>query len=146
MMKKIKDERLMMQNLKNIRIAFTVQTLGIVAILVYIGITEDIREVFNHPLWLVLMITMVVLGWLSIRISVDVYDHTNAKKKPGPYYRIIILSGVVGTAIGLLAKFGPDKSSHMEAFKVGIVVFICFLSTFTFAYYLRKKRSENISE
>lgn len=52
-MKKIKDERLIIQNLKNIRVAFIVQTLGLVAILIYHGITEGIVEVAKHPLWLV---------------------------------------------------------------------------------------------
>lgn len=39
-MKKIKDERLIIQNLKNIRIAFIVQTIGISAILIYEVVTK----------------------------------------------------------------------------------------------------------
>ena len=41
-MKKIKDERLILQTLKNIRIAFLFQSLGIIGILGYIGFTEGI--------------------------------------------------------------------------------------------------------
>jgi len=42
-MKRIRDERLLLQNLKNIRVAFIVQTLGVVAILVYQAVTEGVR-------------------------------------------------------------------------------------------------------
>ncbi|MCA1201683.1 hypothetical protein [Priestia flexa] len=37
-MRKIKDERLIVQNLKNIRVAFIIQTLGILSLLVYDGL------------------------------------------------------------------------------------------------------------
>ncbi|EJR67080.1 hypothetical protein IIO_00560 [Bacillus cereus VD115] len=39
-MKKIKDERLILQTLKNIRIVFLFQYIGVVGILGYIGFTE----------------------------------------------------------------------------------------------------------
>lgn len=39
-LKKIKDERLILQTLKNIRIAFLFQSIGIIGILGYIGFTE----------------------------------------------------------------------------------------------------------
>jgi hypothetical protein len=39
-MKKIKDERLILQGLKNIRIAFLILTFGILAILIYDGKME----------------------------------------------------------------------------------------------------------
>ncbi|GIN86208.1 hypothetical protein J6TS2_25940 [Heyndrickxia sporothermodurans] len=51
-MKKIKDERLILQNLNNIRIAFIVQTLGIIGILGYDLFTNGIDEMRNNPLWI----------------------------------------------------------------------------------------------
>lgn len=143
-MKKIKDERLILKNLKNIRIAFIVQTIGIVIILIYEGVTEGISKIIDNPLWLVFMLTMTVFLWLNLKISVDVYDDAKEQKKPGPYYRIVILSALVGTVLALLAKFGPDGSNTSEALIVGIVVFVCFLIPFSFVYYLRKKRSEDV--
>ena len=73
-MKKIKDERLIIQNLKNIRIAFIVQTIGISAILIYEVVTKGPTEAIENPLWLVFMLTMVVFLWLHLKISIDVYD------------------------------------------------------------------------
>src|SRR5690625_2464536 len=143
MIKKIKDERLRVQSLKNIRVAFIVQTLGIVAILLYIGITEGTRELVSHPVWFVFMITMTIFLWLNIRISLDVYDHANESKKPGPYYRIIIISLLVGLAIGLFARFGPDQTKNSEAVITGSIVFISFLISYSIGYFLVKKRSED---
>lgn len=58
----MKDERLQIQSLKNIRIAFIVQTAGIFAILLYDMIKEGVMEARNNPLWLLFILTMVVLG------------------------------------------------------------------------------------
>lgn len=140
-MKKIKDERLKMLNLKNIRIAFIVQTIGIIAILLYQMITEGVMETTDNPLWLVFILTMVLLGWLNLNISVDMYDNAREKKKPGPYYRIVIMSAVVSTIFTLLAKFGPDNSNNIEAILAGCVVFVCFIIPFSIAHYIIKKRS-----
>lgn len=145
-MKKIKDERLVMQNLKNIRTAFIIQTIGIIAILVFIAITKGILEAVSNPIWVIFMITMIVLGWANFSYSVDVYDHLTDRKKRGSYYRVIGISLIVGTVFGLLAKFGPDQTSNSQALLAGSVVFACFLVTFTIGYLLVKKRLEDSGE
>lgn len=48
--KKIKDERLILKTLKNIRIAFLFQSLGIIGILGYIGFTEGMDQTTKSPL------------------------------------------------------------------------------------------------
>ncbi|WP_163970359.1 DUF6773 family protein [Oceanobacillus halotolerans] len=143
-MKKVKDERLQLQNLKNIRIAFAVQTIGILGILLYEAIVDGVQAATDNPLWFVFMITMVVLMWLNLRISVDVYDDAKEQKKPGSFYRYVIISALVGLVIALLAKLGQDSSSNSEAFIVGAVVFMAFLIPFSFVHYLRKKRYEDV--
>ena len=74
-MKVIKDERLIIKNLKNIRIAFIFQTICMIGMLIYEGITNGFMNAFNHPLWLVLLSTTVLLGYLNITISVDSYEN-----------------------------------------------------------------------
>jgi cell division protein FtsW (lipid II flippase) len=86
---------------------------------------------------------MVVFLWLHLKISVDMYDNAEKQKKPIPYHRVVIISALLGFILALVAKFGPDKSSNIDAFIVWIVVFICFLIPSTFVYYLLKKRLEN---
>ena len=44
---KIKDERLILQTLKNIRIVFLFQYIGVVGILGYIGLTEGMDQLRN---------------------------------------------------------------------------------------------------
>ncbi|MGG0718571.1 hypothetical protein ABE096_13395 [Robertmurraya massiliosenegalensis] len=142
-MKIIKDERLQLQNLKNIRIAFIVQTVGVLAILLYETVTEGFTAAKENPVWLVFMLSAVVLGWLNLTISVDEYDDANPPKKLAPYYQVVIIPLVVGAVVTLLALYGPDKSSFSEAILIGAVVFVCFLATFTFVYFLRKKRAKD---
>lgn len=142
-MMKMKDERLIIQNLKNIRIAFVVQTIGIVAILAYEAVTKGITEATENPLWLVFMLSMIVFIWLHLKISADIQDNVNKPKKLGPYYRVVIISALIGAILALLAKLGPDKSNNIEALILGGVVFVCFLMTYTYVYYLRKKQSED---
>ena len=57
-MKKIRDERLILRNLKNIRIVFVIQTLGIVGILGYDLVTKGMDAMTSNPLWPLLMISM----------------------------------------------------------------------------------------
>ena len=65
-MKKIKDERLKLQNLQNLRIVFMVQTLGILAILGYEFIRFGFDKVISDPLWLVFLITGIVNQYLNL--------------------------------------------------------------------------------
>ncbi|WP_244535659.1 hypothetical protein [Lentibacillus halodurans] len=58
-----------LQNLKNIRIAFMVQSVGIIAILLYDVITKGLSTMTDNPLWFVFMVTVIVLTWLNLRIS-----------------------------------------------------------------------------
>lgn len=76
-MKKIKDERLIMKNLQNIKVAYIIQTLGIIGILGYDLITKGLAGMRDNPLWYVFIITSIISAYLSMNISVD---HENSKK------------------------------------------------------------------
>lgn len=73
-MKKIKDERLILQMLKNIRIVFLFQYIGVVGILGYIGFTEGIDQITKSPLWLLCMFTSILLAYLQLSVSIDVEE------------------------------------------------------------------------
>lgn len=79
-MKKVKDERLLIKNLKNIRIAFLVQIIGLFAALTYEVITEGPREAIGHPIFLSFLLTMIVYFSLTISISKDMYEDNDGKK------------------------------------------------------------------
>ena len=79
MMQKITDERLKLKNLKNIRVLFLVQTIGIIGILGYDLVTKGMNGMTANPLWYVLVLTGVVSAYLSMGISVD---HESSNKSP----------------------------------------------------------------
>lgn len=62
---RINDERLAIKNLKNARIGYTLQALGIIAILGYNFITNGIDGVINNPLWIVFVASTIVLAFMS---------------------------------------------------------------------------------
>ncbi len=138
-MKKIKDERLILQNLKNIRVAFIVQTIGIIGILVYQAITDGIMAFTKNPLWLLLLVVGVVLNYQNLMIANDIEDK---KSNPGSYYRILILAVIIGVVIGLLVKFFPGDSNP-NALLAGIAVSLCFLIPFSIVHFLLKRRLKN---
>ena len=139
-MKRMTDERLLIKNLKNVRVAFLVQTFGILAVLTYVAITEGVSEAIGNPFFVVYMSSLGLYSWLNLSISWDMSEHSEGVKKPGPYYRVIMLSTGVGVVFGLLAKFGPDKSSNLDAFIVSGVLFSSFLISLSIMHYLEKRR------
>lgn len=62
---RINDERLAIKNLKIMRTGYTLQTLGIIAILGYNFITNGIDGVFENPLWIVFIASTIVLAFMS---------------------------------------------------------------------------------
>lgn len=65
----ISDERLLAKNLRNIRIAFVVQTVGIVALLGFEWIQNGSRAMFEEPLHLVFLVSLTVYVALTIPIA-----------------------------------------------------------------------------
>ncbi len=90
-MKKIKDERLILQTLKNIRITFLFQSLGIIGILGYIGFTEGLDQMTKSPLWLLFILTSIVLSYLQLSISIDV-EESEKDIQLTPYYKLVFRS------------------------------------------------------
>ncbi|HCC3140738.1 TPA: hypothetical protein M4451_003121, partial [Legionella pneumophila] len=100
MMKKINDERLIMKNLQNIRIAYIIQTIGILGILGYVLVTKGMDGMTDNPVWYVFIVTAIVSAYLSMNVNVD---HENRKKDPkkGLYLSILIIT-VLSFFIGQL--------------------------------------------
>lgn len=139
-MKKIKDERLILKNFKNIRIAYIVQTLGIIAILGYDLITKDLDGMTENPLWLVLMITTVTYLYLTMSISVD---HENDAKSPkrGLNISVLVLI-IICSLIGVFVSIS-DGSNVLDGIIMGGILFVCGLVAVIYTYFLRKRRSED---
>lgn len=91
-MKKIKDERLILITLKNIRMAYVIQTLGILAILIYTGFASGLNAVIESPLFSVMMLSNLFLIGLQMKVSADIEATEKKHRKPLPYSALILLS------------------------------------------------------
>ena len=137
-MKKISDERLILQNLKNVRIAYFIQTLGILAILGYELITKGFEGMRENPLWLVFMVTTIVFAYLSMSISVE---YENKKTEPQMGLRIsLLLLILISAVVGILVSF-TDGFTIINGLIIGGIIFICGLLPIVYIYNLRKKTS-----
>ncbi|MFT8318743.1 MAG: branched-chain amino acid ABC transporter substrate-binding protein [Sporolactobacillus sp.] len=144
-MKKIKDERLILITLKNVRMAYVLQTLGILAILIYTGFASGSDAAFESPLFFVMMLSNMVLICLQLRVSIDIEATEKKHRKPLPYSAFILLSLGVGVLMGLVF-FISDRQHPIGALISGAIFFICFLGSYSVMYYLRKKREKEDEE
>ena len=140
-MKMIKDERLKIQNLKNIRIAYIIQTAGILAILGYDLVTKGFDEMMDNPLWFVFMISTIVSAYLSMSISAD-HESTKKNPKKSLWISIAVLSLI--TAIFVLVVSLTDGINM--GLMIGGIIFICGIAPIIYLYYLRLKRDKDITE
>ncbi len=144
-MKKIKDERLILKTLKNIRIAFLFQSLGIIGILGYIGFTEGMDQITKSPLWLLFILTSIVLSYLQLSVSIDV-EEGEKDIKLTPYYKIILRSLIVGTIIAIIYIIFSPERPLFEALLTGSIFFICFLISYSVSYFIKKRRLKDDDE
>ncbi|SCC61725.1 Uncharacterized protein BC05F1_05165 [Bacillus wiedmannii] len=144
-MKKIKDERLILKTLKNIRIAFLFQSLGIIGILGYIGFTEGMDQITKFPLWLLFMLTSILLAYLQLSVSIDV-EEGEKEIKLTPYYKLVLRSLIVGIIIAIIYIIFSPERPFFEAILTGSIFFICFLVSYSVSYFIKKRRLKDDDE
>ncbi|PFQ52011.1 branched-chain amino acid ABC transporter substrate-binding protein [Bacillus cereus] len=143
--KKIKDERLILKTLKNIRIAFLFQYIGVVGILGYIGFTEGINQITKSPLWLLFMLTSILLAYLQLSVSIDV-EEGEKEIKLTPYYKLVLRSLIVGIIITTIYIIFSPERPLFEAILTGSIFFICFLVSYSVSYFIKKRRLQDDDE
>lgn len=134
------DERLALKNLQKIRIAFIVQTVGVVGILGYDLVTSGMERMLENPLWIVFIGAMTVNAYLSMNISVD---HENTKKpaKKGLIISMIVVAAI-SIAIGILTTLS-EGSTVKDGIIIGLVIVICGLAPSFLVFHLRRKRDDS---
>ncbi|WHY86859.1 hypothetical protein QNH39_02995 [Neobacillus novalis] len=138
-MKKIRDERLILKNLQNTRIAYLIQTVGILGILGYDLVTKGLDGMRENPLWLAFMITTVISAYLSMSISAD---HENNKKSPKKSLSIsLFVLVIISTIVGFFVTF-TEGFTIIDGVIMGGILFICGLVPLIYIYYLRTKRQD----
>ena len=142
-MKKITDERLVVRNLQHVRIAYIVQTLGILGILGYELIQGGLDQMRENPLWLVFMITSIIYAYLTMSTSVE---HEKRIKNPGKSLKnsfIVLL--VIGVALAYFVSITPGSSWGMGFLIAGIII-ICGAIPAIYIYRLRMKQLKDYED
>lgn len=139
----VKDERLMIEGLKHIRLAFILQNVVILGIVFYRYVLQGAGYESVSDLLMVFMGGIIVINFLNLKNSVEVYEHTGGVSLS---YFMKLLLIPVGIVIGLLAIciiVTPDISIK-EIGITGVIMFVCFLIPSLFIYiYMKKIKSEN---
>lgn len=136
-MKKIKDERLILRNLQNIKIAYIVQTIGILVILGYTFFQGGLEGLRTNPLWLVWMLATVVHGYLSMSVSIE---HERKTKNPRKSFTLsLVVLIILALAIGYFVSITPDFD-WLNGLFFGTLAFICGFIPFYYIYRLRVKQ------
>ncbi|TMU87224.1 hypothetical protein FGG79_03560 [Bacillus sp. BHET2] len=136
-MKKITDERLVLQNLKNMRVLFLFQNFGMMGILAYDFLTRGLDGMTDNPLWYLFIMTSVVSAYLSMSISVD---HEESSKSPKKRLGISIVVVVTIASIFAVLTSLSEGYDPVDGGLVGLVLFVCGLIPVLYVYSIRKKR------
>jgi uncharacterized membrane protein len=139
-LKKIKDERLIIQNLKNIRIAYIIQTIGILGILGYDLVSKGLEEMRGNPLWLVFMITSVISAYLSMNISAD-QESNKINPKKSLSISVVVL-GLIAMVVGFLVSMS-EGFTIINGIIMGGILFICGVVPIIYIFNLRTKRQDD---
>ena len=142
-MKKIKDERLILINLQNIRIVYIVQTIGILFILGYTFFQGGLEEMRANPLWLLFILTSVVFAYLSMNVNV-----ANEKMVKNPR-KSLSISMVILTVIAIIVAYLTSITPNYgwtDGMLLGVVLFICGLIPSYYIYRLRVKEKDDFED
>jgi fatty acid desaturase len=142
-MKKITDERLIVRNLRHVRIAFIVQTLGILSILGYELVQGGLDHMRDNPVWLVFMITSIVYAYLTMSTSVEHEKQIKNPRKSFVMSFVIIL--VIALVLAYLVSITPGYSWGTGALVAAIVV-ICGAIPIFYVFHLRMKQLKDFEE
>ncbi|OTY24838.1 hypothetical protein BK732_07325 [Bacillus thuringiensis serovar navarrensis] len=137
-MKKIQDERLILQNLNNIKIIYIVQTLSIIGILGYDLITKGFDGMKENPLWYLLLLTAIISAYLSMNISTDEEKEIKSPKKQ--LFISLFVVSVISLTIGSIIVI---KNSILDGLIVGFVLFVSSLIPVIYVYKLRIKKNDD---
>lgn len=137
-MKKIQDERLILQNLKNIKVVYIVQTLSIIGILGYDLVTKGFDAMKENPLWFVLLFTSVITAYLSMNIGVD--QEIEKKSPQKQLFISLLVALIISIATGSIIII---KNSLLDGVLVGFILFVCSLIPLIYVYKLRRKKIES---
>ncbi|WP_439876662.1 hypothetical protein ACSLGG_29225 (plasmid) [Bacillus mycoides] len=142
-MKKITDERLILRNLKNIKITYIVQTIGILSILSYDFFQGGLDRMRENPLWMVFILTSIVSAYLSISVSVE-----HEKEMKNPKKSLIVSMVVLTIIVGIVAYLISITPNYgwKDGLLLGSILLICGFIPMYYVYRLRLKQRQDLQD
>ncbi|RYG71510.1 hypothetical protein EU245_13935 [Lentibacillus lipolyticus] len=134
------DERLISKNLQKIRVAYAVQTLGVVAILGYDLIAEGMDGMKENPLWIVFIVSTTILAFLSMNISVD-HESNKRSAKKGLMISLIALA-LISIIVGTFTSFSEGFTA-IDGILTGVIFLIGGCIPFLFLFALRERKGDD---
>lgn len=142
-MKKITDERLIVRNLQHIKIAYIVQTIGILSILGYEVFKGGVEGMTRNPLWMVFMLTSVIYGYLNMSASVE--NERKPKKPVRSFIISLIVVTIIAVAFAILTSITPNFNWG-DGLLIGGIIFVCGIIPVSYVYHLRIKQEKDLEE
>ncbi|KXY48322.1 hypothetical protein AB3U43_01595 (plasmid) [Bacillus cereus] len=142
-MKKITDERLILRNLKNIKITYIVQTIGILSILGYDFFQGGLDRMRENPLWMVFILTSIVSAYLSMSISVE-QERAIINPQKSFIIRLVVLAVIV-VFIAYLISITPNYG-WKDGLLLGSILLICGFIPMYYVYRLRLKQRQDLQD
>lgn len=135
-MKRIRDERLKVRNLKNIRIAFAVENILIILILIWQLYQKKPTNPlsYSNPLYAVLMIGALTLITLSINVTAPTEDKPKSKIKKISLHFLIAL--IVAMAFFYFLLF--RQTHFIASFVSGCVVAVFLVGMELYSNHFRE--------
>ncbi|MCP8967661.1 hypothetical protein [Ectobacillus ponti] len=139
----MRDERLALQTLKSIRLAFFVQTAGTISLLGYETVTKGAAALAKSPLLALLSVTVLVFTLHTLRVSTALVEDAGMTKFLFSYARIILTALLIG---GIFAGVGLFAAPAGQALGAGGIVAACFFLFAAGARWMRKKYREELED
>ena len=136
--KRITDDKLQLRNLKYIRAAYIVQTIGIILILIHQAITSGVDVMTKSPLWWLFRISTTILLFSIVSTSIE---RDKRVRSPRRFIISWLIFSITITVLGVVLSY-----SHLELFKkilLGIFIFIILAAPGLYIYYLLKEKINN---
>ncbi|CAM3224932.1 hypothetical protein [Lactiplantibacillus plajomi] len=133
-MKKIKDERLIIRNLKNIRLSFIIENGALLAVLGWqLGQGQAWSRVvsYQNPLFSIFMLAAVSLTLLSLNVSVPMED------KPRASWGQLVWHGLICWVIAWLFCWGLLRVNPLAAVGLALIFTVIFSGIELVANHLR---------
>lgn len=134
------DERLAQKNLQKIRVAYAVQTIGIIGILGYYFVAGGMDRMQENPLWIIFIVSTTILAILSMNISVDHENNKDSAKK-GLVVSLSILA-LISIIIGIFTSFSEGFTAF-DGVLTGAIFSVFGLVPFLFLFYLQKREGDD---